>query len=135
MIDEALTGTVPAATAESVPPHYPQALQRYQDHQALIEARVWQVLQRAGLNDVAFEHFRRANGHLSQDIAAALRLGNMDFINAEISWTEKLIKNYDIPVKRLQQYIAAYYEAASEYLTEPDCPVVAWLAELSGRQA
>lgn len=128
MVDRLLTYTVPTYTTKRVPDFYLKALASFRENQALIEAYAWNLLKSEG---ISYEHYTNANLHLSRDIYAALTFGDIEFLGAEITWTEKLLLNYSMPVEMLQHYLQAYHRAAAEYLLGPAKLVVNWLAEAS----
>lgn len=109
-----------------IPTHYTEALSRYRLQQSAIEAKVWELAQ----PHISYEHVTNANLHLSQDISAALSLGNLSFLDSGITWTEKLLLNYEMPIGVLNHYLQAYHQAAQMVLNEPNNPIVAWLADL-----
>ncbi len=127
-VAQILGGKVPLPKVEPIPPSYRQALQVYRQMQAAIENRVWQLLQR---KDARYEHVTNANIYLSRDIVAALQLGDMTLLGSEISWTEKLLLNYNMPEETLHDYLEAYYQAANEMLGTEGRPIIGWLENLS----
>lgn len=103
---------------------YQQAYQYYRQQQAAIEAKVWQILQDS---DMPYEHFVNANIHLSRDIVASLTFGDMDFMEAEIAWVEKLLMNYNMPASLLRTYLQTYTDVVRDMLDERGEPIVEWL--------
>ncbi|MCA9970745.1 MAG: hypothetical protein KC425_11050, partial [Anaerolineales bacterium] len=101
-----------------------RALAAYRGRQVTLESRVWDRLKAP---DMSYEHIANANLHLSREIVAALQLGDMTLLGTEISWTEKLLLNYNMPPETLRHYLTAYYEAAREVLAEDGRPIVGWL--------
>lgn len=113
----------------SIPQTYQDALSRYKDKQAMIEAKTWQLLKD---QNMSYEHFVNANIHLARDIIAALTFGDMEYVEAEIAWVEKLLLNYNMPPELLKVYLLAYYRVAKELLDDQsDSPIVAWLSKIT----
>jgi MerR family transcriptional regulator, light-induced transcriptional regulator len=106
-----------------------QALYHYQEQQALIEARVWELMK---TQNIVPDHLAYANTQLSRNIKAALALGSIEFAGANITWIEGLLVNYRLPAEQLQHYLKAYYEAARLHLGQQGQMIVDWLACLTG---
>ncbi|MEM7334199.1 MAG: MerR family transcriptional regulator [Chloroflexota bacterium] len=117
------------AKVPKVPEIYQTALKHYQNEQAMIEAKTWQILQKSGM---PYEHFVNANIHLARDVIASLTFGDMRFIEAEIAWVEKLLVNYNMPPTLLKQYLETYYKMLSNHLdSEVAAPIIEWLGKIS----
>lgn len=127
-IEHILTANPPLQTAEPVPGSYRKALQIYEEKQAQIETSTWQILQE---QEMVYEDFKNANLHMAQDIIAALKLGDIEFLGSQIAWTEKLLVNYNIPVSLLYHYLHAYHQAAKMHLGKAGTPIIEWLAGMS----
>ncbi len=76
-----------------------------------------------------------ANQSFGRNIMAALSLGNMDFLDADMDWVEGLLVNhYEMPESALDSYVEVYFEACLELLDKSGYPVVEWMARLLGRE-
>jgi hypothetical protein len=117
----------PVSSAERIPETYLQVRDYFSEHQALIEARLVQELMPLG---VAADSLAVANRGLGLSIKAALALGDMGFLDAEIAWMEGLLRNRSLPTAMLHRYFQAYYRLAREQLDERGEPIVAWLATI-----
>jgi hypothetical protein len=113
---------VPAAEA------YQVALQHFLAEQPQIEAGIWQMVKDSGMS---YRHIAVANSNLSKDIAAALSLGDMHYLQSEIEWIEGFARNYNIPPAALKHYFEAYHQAASQYLDARGEPVLSWLNQVN----
>ena len=49
--------------------------------------------------------------HLTEDVIAALQLGDLSFLAQNMAWVKGLIKNYGIPENALDLYVEAYQDA------------------------
>lgn len=127
-VDRLLSFGTSRPTVKRVPDFYLRALETFRANQALIEGYAWEILK---VQRMSYEQFTNANLHLSRDIYAALTLGDIEFLSAEIAWVEKLLLNYSIPVEALRVYLQAYHLAAEKYLTGSAELVVDWLSEIS----
>ena len=123
-VESLMTAPRPVPAVEAIPEAYLQARDHFETRQGLIEAYVVQTLSAAGH---AHNHVTLANHELGTNIAAALTLGDMDFLGTDIEWVTGLLQNYQLPREALYGYLQAYYETAKEQLGEAAEPVVAWL--------
>lgn len=126
-LERRLNGPLQPAEAEKpVSEAYQQALSHFRENQSLIEADVWQALREVNLPPNCLND---NNEYLAFGIGAALTLGDMNYLNADVTWGEQLLSNYALPADMLDQYVKIYYEAAKKHLDERGEPVVTWLAE------
>jgi len=105
-----------------------QALAHFRQHQAQLEAAVAGEASGIGLDPA---HLNFANAHLSGDIEAALRFGDMQQLNPELDWIQQLTKNYAVPSDQLGHYLRAYHSAAEQTLSDKGQPIVKWLEKIS----
>jgi DNA-binding transcriptional MerR regulator/methylmalonyl-CoA mutase cobalamin-binding subunit len=127
MIEHLLTATPELPPAKSATQADRKARANYREKRLLIEADVWRMMPRQA---VTVDHLAIANEHLARNIDAALRLGNIDFLNSHVSWVVGLLHNYDIPEDQLQHYLKTYLEAARAHLDSTGAPVLTWLSEM-----
>jgi hypothetical protein len=102
------------------------ALTHFHDQRADIEARVWEAIQKVPIQR---ENLAVANLNLGRNIAAALTLGNVAFLGADLSWVEGLLANYHIPPELLGVYLSTYHEAAARILDERGKLLLDWLED------
>lgn len=117
---------------DPVSEEHSQALHQYRHQQAAIEAKLWQALKHM---NIPYEELTNANLHLAKDISAALTLGNVSLLSEEISWTEKLMLNYNMPADHLACYLAAYNQVAHEALDSGGQPILNWLDGIANEKA
>ncbi len=122
--EKILTINPPISNGMATSKAYKEARENFMNVLPHIEANLWQILQDADMGD---QDILTATHHLSNDIAAALTLGNMDYVQPEIEWIEGFGKNYNIPPAALKHYFEAYYQAASQHLDARGEPVINWL--------
>lgn len=126
---ERLVRTSPmVAPAKGATAHYRKALHHFRERRAEIEAQMLESAQRAGLQG---EHLPVVNMYLAQNIEAALTLGDMALVEAEIDWVRGLLPSYDVEPALLQRYLRGYHEAVQKHLDERGQPVKDWLAQVS----
>ncbi len=104
----------------------------YQQRKAGIEAGVWQRLGQMGFDA---QHMTTANLHLSQDIEAALALGDMDYLGPEIEWINTYLTHQNMPPQALQVYLVAYRDAVEAELNGAGKPILKWLKDLTATLA
>ncbi len=116
----------PVAAQQPASEAYQEALKHFREKQSLIEADVWQALREVNLPPNCLND---NNEYLAYGIGAALTLGDLNYLNADVTWGEGLLSNYSLPPDILSQYLEIYYEAAKTHLDERGEPVITWLAQ------
>jgi DNA-binding transcriptional MerR regulator/methylmalonyl-CoA mutase cobalamin-binding subunit len=127
-VESLMTAPHPVPVAEETPAAYRQALDRFEERRALIEAQLIRELDGGSL---AHQHLAVANQQIGLNIGAALALGDIHFLGTDLEWVRGLLRNYQIPDGAMSAYLHAYLQAATEQLGKDD-PVVGWLGELVG---
>jgi len=117
-----------SAPIDAVDEDYNHTLHHFRQHQAELEAEVWHRLQN---KDIPYEELTNANMHLAKDITAALTLGNVALLSEEISWTEKLMLNYNMPADHLATYLTAYNNSAKKILNGDGKLIQQWLDSIA----
>jgi hypothetical protein len=107
---------------------YLAALTHFQEQQALIESAVT-----SALPAMPRQHLGTANLHLGQNIAAALTLGDLHFLDVDMNWLQTLLANHQIPAAVLSYYLHVYHDAGSLYMDERGRLILDWLASFNGR--
>lgn len=115
----------PAPAAALTAPTYRQALEQFTNKRAVIEA---EVLNNLSELDIPLKYLKNANRDLGNNIVAALTLGNIELLAANIEWIQGLLVNYHYPMPEhtLKSYLAVYRQVGDGYL---DGPVKTWLAQ------
>jgi len=111
---------------EPVPELCQQALENYRDKQSVIEADVWHALGEAKLPPSCLNDNNR---FLAHSVSAALSLGDLNYLNTDVAWGEKLLYYYSLPPEMLGDYLRIYRHAAEVHLDERGKPILAWLDE------
>jgi hypothetical protein len=111
----------PAATLASA--DYQQALVQFGGNRTAIEADVLNTL--AGV-DIPLKYLKNANRDFGDNIIAALSLGDMGLLVANIEWIQGLLFNfhYRMPEDVMTPYLTAYRQAVDTHL---DGPINEWL--------
>ena len=105
------------------PHEYISALEHYRERRPVIEADVL-----GALNPKTREMIRQvdANAYLAQYLEAALALGEMDFLDSDLSWVRGLLSTHQLPDDVLQGYLQAYLVSVQEHLDRRGTIIVEW---------
>lgn len=125
-VERLLSTSLESPTAIPPPDGYAVAIEHYLDRRPLIGARVSEMLQ-GHMGDLSPFYLFIANTNLAQNIHAALRLGNLDFLGPEMTWIRSLLYERQIPDDALNAYLRAYASVAKEILDARGAPILAWL--------
>lgn len=81
------------------------------------------------VNSLGFDHetMNSATEFLGDNISAALRLGNITLVDAEIEWVRSLLTAQHVPANALKEYINLYAEAVRTNLNGSGKQIVDWL--------
>ena len=118
----------PVEPAKVVPDIYLHALSHFQERRGMIEAEIWQLYRQT---DLSTEHLLNTNQYMARNIIAALQLGSMALLNADITWVEGLLEYQGMPASVLHYYFTAYAQAARHHLGEAGQLIVDWLTGLA----
>ena len=127
-IESRMTAPRTPSPVEAIPGSCLVAREHFGDRRGLIEMQVNQSLHESGIAPL---HLAMANRDLALNIDAALALGDMDFLGADIDWVAGLLSTHQIPVETLREYLNVYYEAAETQMDGRGRPIVEWLARFS----
>ena len=127
-IEQILAKKQPEVKAKKVSKKHLATLDHYRQHQAQMEAAIAREASQIGLEHA---HLALANTHLTQDIEAALRFGDMDELKPVLDWVQQLTSNYEMPADQLGHYLRAYHYAAEHTLGDKGKPVVEWLERVA----
>ena len=81
-------------------------------------------LQRAGLQ---YFYIREASTHFNNGLAAALELGDIAYLEADLDWVSKLLSGQQIPGERLHYFLAAYKQTIFKQMGEDSAPITQWI--------
>jgi MerR family transcriptional regulator, light-induced transcriptional regulator len=65
--------------------------------------------------------------HLGDNIAAALQLGDMNFVSGEMDWLKTLIHAHDRPASELIHFMQSYTQAVNRHINGSGRPIIDWL--------
>lgn len=131
-LESLVTVARPMPVPVPIPESYQQAREHFQERQGLIEANVLRAL-----NSTRYEHnhLTLASREVGTNIDAALALGDMGYLGADMQWATGLLKNRQLSAEALSQYLQAYHASASDQMDERGEPIIEWLGQLLGDRA
>ncbi|MGD8822578.1 MAG: MerR family transcriptional regulator [Anaerolineales bacterium] len=124
----AIHGQVEAVLSASPSPHAPQPTSqemldlytRFQGKRASIGIA---ILEDSGLSNIRPDHLDIANRQLSHNIAAALLLGDLNYLQEDLTWVQGLISNLSLPTQILSLYVEHYAQAVKLALGDAGQPI------------
>ncbi len=114
-----------AALPRPVSQEYAAAHQFFISRRAAIELTLRQLVQPLA---IAPESLMSGIIHLGDNIAAALQLGDMQYVSGEIEWLKMLIKAHERPMEELAAFIESYAEAVIQHIDGAGQPIYEWLS-------
>ncbi|HSK87491.1 MAG TPA: hypothetical protein VK880_04000, partial [Anaerolineales bacterium] len=73
---------------------------------------------------------------LGENISAALQLGDMAYVSAEIEWLKGLLRSHGSPESQLAYFLQAYTNAVDKTINGQGSPIMEWLeSEIQRLQA
>jgi DNA-binding transcriptional MerR regulator len=125
---EELLSKRPKPTQAPTPPEaYHRAHTAFTERHAALIAQLAEDFAQEGIHP---QHLVDANLHLTEDVIAALQLGDLQFLAQNMEWVKGLIKNYGIPVASFDRYIAAYQQAIRDVLGDDGLVVIDYFENL-----
>ena len=64
---------------------------------------------------------------LGENITAALQLGDMSYVSAEVDWLRSLLQSYDTPPQQLIHFMEVYSQAVDSNINGQGQPIFEWL--------
>ena len=106
---------------------YQRARQAFTQQHAALIARLANNLEMEGIHP---QYLTDANIHFTEDVIAALQLGDLNFLAQNMAWVKGLIKNYGIPVESLDLYVEKFQDAVKHVMGEEANVVSTYFAQL-----
>lgn len=123
-VDRLLSFTPSLPEVPPLPEGDQRVLDFFRSRQALIGADTWRTLK---AENKYYPYVNDTNERMAANITAALKFGQIDYMDNELAYTRRLMVNYDVPADWTEHYLNAYYQAASWHLGS-DCQVIIdWL--------
>lgn len=111
-------------------PQHLETMNHFSSQRPVIEAHVQSAIHHS---DLPADLLSFTNQELGNNIAAALKLGDITLLEANLNWVAGLLSNYQyqLPQQLLDQYIQSYYQAVQQHLDpEKGRLILDWFAQL-----
>ncbi|MFT3892551.1 MAG: MerR family transcriptional regulator [Anaerolineales bacterium] len=123
-VDNILSGKRKAVQLKAASREYVAAHQFFLSKRADIEITLRTLIQPLGIST---EDYQTGIHHLGNNIAAALSLGNMNYVSDEMEWVKYLLHAYNQPEDELIQFMDAYAKAIDKHINGSGKPIYEWL--------
>jgi DNA-binding transcriptional MerR regulator len=108
------------------PREYLSALEHYREHLPAIETDVLSMLEPKARTMIAEAG---ANAYLAQYLSAALLLGDLGFLDSDLSWLQGLLLAHQLSDTVLSGYLQVYLAAIQQHLDRRGTIIVAWFQQ------
>lgn len=126
-----MTGPRLLAEAKPVPEVYQQARAHFQARLGRIESDLFRALEGWRF---PLQQQEMINHKLAASIEAALALGDMDYLNADVAWLEGLLQSRGVDADSLRAFLGAFRVAAAAHLDDRGGPILVWLDKVVERE-
>ena len=65
---------------------------------------------------------------IGENITAALQLGDMSYVSAEVDWLKTLLQSYETPPQQLIYFMETYAEAVNKNINGQGKPISEWFS-------
>jgi MerR family transcriptional regulator, light-induced transcriptional regulator len=128
IIENLVINRPPVPSAVPASDDYLLALPHFRERAGRIEAYVWQLVDQLEIDS---SHIADANRYMTQNIIAALKLGDLNYIGAGLHWVEGMMINYNMPPENLHKFLSAYHMASEIELEEGEGRLITdWLEKV-----
>lgn len=104
--------------------------QLFRQSRPLIENQVLAELEKA---ETPIDNIQEINAHFGVNLAAALEFGDLNFMEGELDWINKLLSSRRIAGQQLTDYLAAYNQGLHAVMGEEGKPITRWIEEIASR--
>ena len=85
------------------------------------------VIESTRLQQINLEGLTTGIQYLGDNIAAALQLGDMEYVTNEMEWLKTLIQAYERPAQELSNFMKIYAHAVDKHINGQGEPIREWL--------
>jgi len=122
---ESLVGeSIPVPAEPALSKNILKLAAKYKQKRLLIETALCEDLQSRGQS---IDYLDTANRFLGNTLSAALELGDVNYLSADINWLVNLIVQHGVSVTHLPQFLQAYAQATRSVMGEAGQPIYSWL--------
>ncbi|MBK8987317.1 MAG: MerR family transcriptional regulator [Chloroflexi bacterium] len=127
--EQVMSGSLPQPHAQLASPAYQAALKHFVENRSAMEADILAAM--ASLN-IPIHFLKNANRDLGDNMQAALSLGSINLLDANLEWVHGLLMNfhYRMPEDTMKPYMAAYRQAVETHLDERGRPLRDWFTNI-----
>jgi len=127
MVENLLAALPPLPPAQPVPADYAETLAKFIEKQGLITSAIAALLQGEQEHLAQIEE---ANAQVTQCIASALALGDIQYLKPSVAWLDGLLRDDGQSPASAARYFAAYRQAVKDHLGDRAALIVASLDHL-----
>ncbi|MBM3125653.1 MAG: hypothetical protein FJZ87_11390, partial [Chloroflexi bacterium] len=124
-VDRLVQSKVKAEAGNSINQEYLAAHQFFTSRRAEIELTLRKHIQPLGLSP---DSLMTGITHLGDNIAAALQLGDVNYVSGEMDWLKTLLQAHHRPSAELVHFMQSYLQAVDHHINSAGQPIQQWLA-------
>ena len=129
-VEALLTGKAAVPVYAPIENTYHQLAQDFLEHRSAVDMHVLEKMSDSGL---PVDFLNEGNRFFGNELYAALRLGDPDYMEADLEWVRNMLSARQISPARLNPYLTAYRDALDEVIGTRSAAITNWLdARLSG---
>jgi DNA-binding transcriptional MerR regulator len=123
-VEKLLKGKVKANTLKTASQEYLVTYQAFTSKRAHIESTIKELVQPLSISP---EGLNTGVQFLGDNIAAALQLGDMEYVTEEVEWLKVLFQSHQRPPQELADFMKNYSRAVDKHINGQGQPIKAWL--------
>jgi DNA-binding transcriptional MerR regulator len=123
-VERLLKGKVKANTLKTASQEYLVAHQAFTSRRTHIESTIKELVKSLSISS---EGLNIGIQFLGDNIAAALQLGDMEYVTEEVEWLKVLFKSHQRPPQELADFMKNYSRAVDKHINGQGQPIKAWL--------
>ena len=124
-VERLLQSKKTAVRVKAIPQDYFTAYQYFTSKRSEIESTMRQMIQP---HTVSPDNLVSGIIHLGDNIAAALQLGDMNYVSGEMNWLKTMIKTHTRSEEELENFMRNYASAVKQHLNGSGRPILEWLS-------
>jgi DNA-binding transcriptional MerR regulator len=123
-VDRLLKGRLKAHSLKTASQEYLAAHQAFTSRRTHIESTIKELVQPLSISP---KDLNTGIQFLGDNIAAALQLGNMEYVTEEVEWLKVLFQSHRRPPQELADFMKNYSRAVDKYINGQGQPIKTWL--------